>query len=144
LPTCTILKSGNTKCFNLRNICPSCTCENKDHSCFSLFEALSHQRTTFQNAICSCILCDGIKAKIKKMVLGWERCENIKSGKPHHFQMYSVFGLICSITETKLVLSVFPKFMIILFSYHSFSLRYLKLFSHELFFPCFLNAKLGK
>jgi len=58
--------------------------------------------------------------------------------------MYSVYGLICSIIEIKRGFSVFPKFMIILFSYHYFSLRYLKVFSHELFFPDFLNAKLGK
>jgi len=25
----------------------------------------------------------------------------LKSGKPHHFHMYSVYGLICSIVETK-------------------------------------------
>jgi len=42
--------------------------------------------------------------------------------------------LICSIIEIKRGFSVFPKFTIILFSYHSFSLRYLKVFSHELFF----------
>jgi len=34
--------------------------------------------------------------------------------------------------------------MIILFSYHSFSLRYLKLFSHGIIFPGFLNISLGK
>jgi len=58
--------------------------------------------------------------------------------------MYSVYGLICSIIEIKRGLSVFPKFMIILYSSHSFSLRYLKLFSHELFFPVCNLGKYGQ
>jgi len=52
--------------------------------------------------------------------------------------MYSVYGLICSIIETKRGFSVFWVF----FSYHSFSLRYLKLCAPELFFELFAN--LGK
>jgi len=37
------MKNGNTEYFNLRNVCRVV----KKRSRFSLFEALSHQRTTF-------------------------------------------------------------------------------------------------
>jgi len=64
------MKNGNTKYmyFNLRNIC---RVVKKNHSRFSLFEELSHQRTTFSKYDLL------FKSKIEKLVLGWERCENI-------------------------------------------------------------------